>query len=185
MGALEMGLSEKELKPLVNSWRRANKKIEAFWWAVGTAAIEAVRDKTSMETHSLKISFQNRKLFITLQSGRQLVYIEPQLEPNAYGSDSITYMGLGPTKKWERRETYGPKLVENIVQATSRAILSHAMHTLRNCDIVMHIHDELIIEADVGMSVDGVCEQMSRTPDWAKGLLLRAEGFECEFYQKQ
>jgi DNA polymerase len=185
MGALEMGLSEKELKPLVNSWRRANKKIEAFWWAIDNTAIEAVRDKTSVETHGIKLSFQNRKLFITLPSGRRLVYIEPQLEPNSYGGDSITYMGLGATKKWERLETYGPKLVENIVQATSRDILAHAMQILRNCDIVIHIHDELIIEADLGLSVEAVCEQMSRTPDWAVGLLLKAEGFECDFYQKQ
>jgi DNA polymerase len=145
----------------------------------------AVRDKTSVEAHGLKISFLNRKLFITLPSGRRLVYIEPRLEPNAYGGDSLTYMGLGPTKKWERLETYGPKLVENIVQATSRDILAHAMQTLRNCDIVMHIHDEIIIEADMGLSVEAVCEQMSRTPDWAAGLLLKAEGFECDFYQKQ
>ncbi len=185
MGALEMGLTEQELKPLVTSWRRANPKIEAFWWAVGDAAITAVRDKTSIETYGLKFSFSGRNLFITLPSGRRLVYIRPQVEPGAFGGDIVTYMGVGATKKWERIETYGPKLVENLVQGTSRDILAHAMNTLRSCDIVMHVHDEIVIEADRRMSVEAVCEQMSRTPDWAQGLLLKAEGFECDFYQKQ
>ena len=123
-------------------------------------------------------------LFITLPSGRKLAYVKPKIGTNQFGSDCITYEGTGSTKKWERLESYGPKFVENIVQATSRDILCHAMQTLRSCFITMHIHDELVIEADPSMSLQAVCEQMGRTPPWAKGLQLRADGYETNFYRK-
>ena len=123
-------------------------------------------------------------LFITLPSGRQLAYVKPRIGENQFGGDCVTYMGVGGTKKWERLESYGPKFVENIVQAISRDILMYAMKTLRCCSIVAHVHDELIIEADKRMSLDAVCEQMGRTPPWAEGLLLRADGYETDFYKK-
>ena len=123
-------------------------------------------------------------LFITLPSGRQLAYVKPRIGENQFGGDCVTYMGVGGTKKWERQESYGPKFVENIVQAISRDILMYAMKTLQCCSIVAHVHDELIIEADKRMSLDAVCEQMGRTPPWAEGLLLRADGYETDFYKK-
>ena len=184
MGAIEMGLTEAELKPLVDAWRDTNPNIVQFWWAVDAAAKKAVADRTSAETHGVWFTYQSGYLFITLPSGRKLAYVKPRIEDNQFNGESITYEGVGGTKKWERLETYGPKLVENIVQATARDILCYAMRTLRNCSIVMHIHDELVIEADPALSLDAVCEQMGRTPPWAKGLLLRADGYECEFYKK-
>ena len=123
-------------------------------------------------------------LFITLPSGRQLAYVKPKIGTNKFGGDCITYEGVGGTKKWERLDSYGPKFVENIVQATARDILCYAMTTLRNCSIVMHIHDEVVIEADRRMSLQAVCDQMGRTPPWAKGLQLRADGYETDFYKK-
>ena len=184
MGALEMGLNEDELKPLVDAWRNANPKIVEFWWAVDRAAKNAVKNRTSDMTHGIRFQYQSGFLFIMLPSGRRLAYVKPRIGMNRFGGESITYEGVGGTKKWERLESYGPKLVENIVQATSRDILCYAMRTLRNCAITMHIHDELVIEANPRMSLAAVCEQMGRTPPWAEGLLLRADGYQCDFYKK-
>lgn len=184
MGALDMGLYEDELQSLVNAWRSANPNIIRFWWAVDRSAMTAVKDRTVTETHGIRFSYQSGMLFITLPSGRRLAYVKPRIGENQFGSPCVTYEGVGGTKKWERLDTYGPKLVENIVQATSRDILSYAMRTLRHCAIVMHVHDEIVIEADRRLSTEVLCQQMSRTPPWAKGLLLRADGFETEFYKK-
>ena len=184
MGALEMGLSEDELRPLVSAWRSANPNIVKFWWDVDRAAMKAVRDRTITETHGIHFGYQSGMLFITLPSGRRLSYVKPRIGTNQFGSDCVTYEGVGGTKKWERIESYGPKFVENIVQAISRDILSYAMQTLRHCSIVMHIHDEVVIEAGPEMSAEILCQQMSRTPPWAEGLLLIADGFDCSFYKK-
>lgn len=184
MGALEMGLSEDELPALVSAWRQANPKIVQFWWAVDRAVMDAVTRKTTTKTHGIVFSARNGMLFITLPSGRSLAYVKPKIGTNKFGGDCITYEGVGGTKKWERLDSYGPKFVENIVQATSRDILCYAMQTLRCCSIVMHIHDEVVIEADRRMSLQAVCDQMGRTPPWAKGLQLRADGYETDFYKK-
>ncbi|WOC31862.1 MULTISPECIES: DNA polymerase [Caproicibacterium] len=184
MGALDMGLTEEELPPLVDAWRQSNPHIVKFWWAVDRAVMDAVTRKTTTKTHGIVFSARNGMLFITLPSGRDLAYVKPKVGTNKFGGDCITYEGIGGTKKWERLDSYGPKFVENIVQATSRDILCYAMQTLRRCDIVMHIHDELVIEADPSMSLQVICEQMSRTPPWAKGLELRADGYETAFYKK-
>lgn len=184
MGALEMGLSEEELQPLVSAWRDSNPSITEFWWAVDRAVKECIKKRMPTETHGIRFSYESGMLFITLFSGRRLAYVKPRIGENQFGGESVTYMGVGGTKKWERLESYGPKFVENIVQAVSRDILCYAMRTLRNCSIVATVHDEIIIEADRRMSVEAVCEQMGRTPPWAKGLLLRADGYECSFYQK-
>lgn len=184
MGALDMGLEEEELQPLVTAWRDSNPMIMQFWWAVDDAVKECIKIRLPTETHGIQFDYQSAMLFITLPSGRRLAYVKPRIGENQFGGESVTYMGIGGTKKWERLESYGPKFVENIVQATARDILCHAMQTLRNCAIVAHVHDEIIIEADRRMSVEAVCEQMGRTPPWAKGLKLRADGYECEFYQK-
>lgn len=184
MGALEMGLSEDELPALVSAWRQANPKIVQFWWAVDRAVMDAVTRKTTTKTHGIIFSARNGMLFITLPSGRNLAYVKPKIGTNKFGGDCITYEGVGGTKKWERIDSYGPKFVENIVQATSRDILCYAMKTLRCCSIVMHIHDEVVIEADRRMSLQAVCDQMGRTPPWAKGLQLRADGYETDFYKK-
>ena len=184
MGALEMGLSEDELPALVSAWRQSNPKIVQFWWAVDRAVMDAVTRKTTTKTHGIVFSARNGMLFITLPSGRSLAYVKPKIGTNKFGGDCITYEGVGGTKKWERLDSYGPKFVENIVQATSRDILCYAMRTLRCCSIVMHIHDEVVIEADRRMSLQAVCDQMGRTPPWAKGLRLRADGYETDFYKK-
>ena len=184
MGALEMGLSEEELRPLVSAWRSANPNIVSFWWDVDRAAMKAVRDRTVTETHGIRFGYHSGMLFIALPSGRRLSYVKPRIGTNQFGSDCVTYEGVGGTKKWERIESYGPKFVENIVQAISRDILSFAMQTLRHCSIVMHIHDEVVIEAGPEMSAEILCQQMSRTPPWAEGLLLIADGFDCSFYKK-
>ena len=184
MGAREMGLAEEELQPLVSAWRDSNPNITEFWWAVDRAVKECVKKRMPTETHGIRFDYQSGMLFITLFSGRRLAYVKPRIGENQFGGESVTYMGMGGTKKWERLESYGPKFVENIVQAVSRDILCYAMRTLRNCSIVAHVHDEIIIEADRRMSLTAVCEQMGRTPPWAKELLLRADGYECEFYQK-
>lgn len=184
MGALEAGMTEEELQPLVDSWRAANPNIVRFWWEVDRAIKECVKKRVSTETHGLRFDYQSAMLFITLPSGRRLAYVKPRIGENQFGGESVTYMGVSGTKKWERLESYGPKFVENIVQGTARDILCYAMRTLRNCAIVAHVHDEVIIEADRRISVVAVCEQMGRTPPWAKGLKLRADGYECEFYQK-
>ena len=184
MGAIEMGLSEDELQPLVNAWRQSNPRIVDFWWSVDRSVKEAVRYKHTTSTYGLTFSCRNGMLFITLPSGRKLAYVKPKIDINKFGSECVTYEGIGPTKKWERLNSYGPKFVENIVQATARDLLCHAMKTLRCCSIVMHIHDELVIEADSKVSLDSVCQQMSQTPPWAKGLLLRADGYVTPFYKK-
>lgn len=184
MGALEMGLQEDELPALVSAWRQANPKIVQFWWAVDRAVMDAVTRKTTTKTHGIIFSTRNGMLFITLPSGRSLAYVKPKIGENRFGGDCITYEGVGGTKKWEQLDSYGPKFVENIVQATSRDILCYAMQTLRCCSIVMHIHDEVVIEADRRMSLQAVCDQMGRTPPWAKGLQLRADGYETDFYKK-
>ena len=184
MGAIEMGLKEKELQPLVNAWRNANPNIVKFWWAVDNAVMEAVNKRTTTETHGITFSFKSGMLFITLPSGRKLAYIKPRIGMNQFGGESVTYEGIGATKKWERLESYGPKFVENIVQATARDILCFAMKTLRCCSIVMHIHDEVVIEADPRVSLDALCEQMGRTPPWAEGLILTASGYTSPYYKK-
>lgn len=184
MGALEMGLTEEELPQLVDAWRQSNPNIVKFWWAVDRAVMEAVRYKHTTTDYGLTFSCRSGMLFITLPSGRKLAYVKPKVGTNKFGGECITYEGIGSTKKWERLDSYGPKFVENIVQATARDILCYAIRTLRCCSIVMHIHDELVIEADPHMSLDAVCEQMGRTPPWAKGLLLRADGYATPFYKK-
>ena len=184
MGALEMGLAEEELQPLVDAWRGSNPMITQFWWDVDRAVKDCIRQRVPTETHGLRFDYRSAMIFITLPSGRRLAYVKPRIGENQFGGESVTYMGVGGTKKWERLESYGPKFVENIVQGTARDILCYAMQTLKNCSIVAHVHDEIIIEADRRMSLSAVCEQMGRTPPWAKGLKLRADGYECEFYQK-
>ncbi|TCS80291.1 DNA polymerase [Muricomes intestini] len=184
MGALEMGLSEDELPDIVSSWRDANQQIVRFWWDVDKAVMQAVKNHRTTRLGKLTFFWQSGMLFITLPSGRSLAYVKPKVGMNRFGSECITYEGVGGTKKWERLESYGPKFVENIVQATSRDILCNSMKTLRHCAICMHIHDELVIEADPRVSLDALCEQMGRAPSWADGLVLRADGYVCDFYKK-
>ena len=184
MGALEAGMTEDELQPLVDSWREANPNIVQLWWAVDRAVKECIKKRMPTETHGIRFDYQSGMMFATLPSGRRLAYVKPRIGENRFGGESVTYMGVGGTKKWERLESYGAKFVENLVQGIARDILCYAMQTLKNCAIVAHVHDEIIIAADRRMSVEAVCEQMGRTPPWAKGLLLRADGYECSFYQK-
>ena len=184
MGALEMGLSEDELPPLVDAWRQTNPHIVQFWWDVDKAVMNAVRYHTPSTIYGLSFECRSGMLFIRLPSGRKLAYVKPKIGINRFGGECVTYEGIGASKKWERLDSYGPKFVENIVQATSRDILCYAMKTLRCCRIVMHVHDELIIEADPDVSLEVICEQMGRTPPWAKDLKLRADGYTCPFYQK-
>lgn len=184
MGALEMGLDEEELQPLVDSWRAANPNIVKFWWEVDRCVKETVKKRVPTETHGIRFIYQSGMLFIKLPSGRQLSYVKPRMGENRFGGEAVTYEGVGGTKKWERIESYGPKFVENIVQAISRDILAHSMRILSHCFICGHVHDELIIECSMGVSLDAICEQMGRTPAWIPGLLLRADGYECSFYKK-
>lgn len=184
MGALEMGIPEEELKPLVDAWRESNPNITRLWWDVDHAVKEAVDLKTASGTHGIQFVYESGFLFICLPSGRRLAYVKPRIGENRFGGKSVTYEGIGATKKWERLESYGPKFVENIVQALSRDILCYAMKTLRNCNIVAHVHDEIIIECRPDTSLAAICEQMGRTPPWAKGLILRADGYETQFYKK-
>ena len=184
MGALEMGLEEDELQPLVDAWRSSNPKVTSLWWDVDRAVKTCVKERINTETHGINFSYKSGFLFIELPSGRKLAYVKPRMGENKFGGESVTYEGVGTTKKWERLESYGPKFVENIIQGIARDILVYAMKTLRNCEIVAHVHDEIIIEADKRMSLEVVCEQMGRTPPWASGLILRADGYECEFYKK-
>ena len=184
MGALEMGLSEDELQPLVTAWRTTNPNIARLWWEVDKAAMKAVRERTVTETHGIRFSSQSGMLFITLPSGRRLSYVKPRIGTNMFGSDCITYEGVGGTKKWERIDSYGPKFVENIVQATSRDLLCYSMQSLKDYNIVIHVHDEIVIEAGMETSIESICNQMSHTPPWAKGLLMRADGYETNFYKK-
>lgn len=184
MGALQMGLEEEELRPLVDMWRSANPNIVKFWWEVDRAVKKAVKKKQSSKIGSISFSCRSGMLFIGLPSGRTLSYVKPRMGTNIFGSESVTYEGVGGTKKWERIESYGPKFVENIVQAISRDILMYAIRTLSHCFICGHVHDELIIECDKRVSLDAICEQMGRTPPWIEGILLRADGYECDFYKK-
>ncbi len=184
MGAIEAGMKEEELKPLVDSWRAANPHIVQLWYDVDRCVKETVMKRILTETHSLKFTYQSGMLFITLPSGRRLAYVKPKIGINRFGSESVTYEGTGTAKKWERIESFGAKIVENCIQAIARDILCYAMQTLSHCLIVATVHDEIIIECDKSMSVEEVCKQMSRTPPWIPGLLLRADGYECEFYKK-
>lgn len=184
MGALEMGVAEDELLPLVRAWRDSNPKIVKLWWDVDAAAMTAVSEKTATETHGLRFVCKSGMLFITLPSGRQLAYVKPAIGTNQFGSPSVTYLGVGGTKRWERLETYGPKLCENITQAIARDVLCYAMNTLRHCFICGHVHDEVIIEASPDVSLESICEQMGRTPPWAEGLILRADGYMTPWYKK-
>ena len=177
-------MKEDELKPLVDAWRAANPNIVDFWWAVDRAAKDCIKERSKQVTHGIQFICQSGMMFIELPSGRRLAYVKPRIGENKFGGESITYMGLTTAKKWARIESYGPKLVENITQAISRDILCYAIQSLRHMDIVAHIHDELVIECEECASLSAVCEQMARTPPWAEGLLLRADGFECSFYQK-
>ena len=184
MGALDMGLSEEELQPLVNSWRASNPMITAFWWDVDRAVKTAITQRIPTEVRSIRFFYKSGMLFIQLPSGRRLSYVKPRIGINQFGGESVTYEGVGTTKKWERIESYGPKFVENIVQAISRDILCSAMKTLRHCFIVGHVHDELIIECSPGVDLKAVCEQMGRSPEWMPDILLRADGYETQFYKK-
>lgn len=184
MGALQMGLEKEELQPLVDMWRSANPNIVKFWWEVDRAVKKAVKEKQSSKIGNISFLCKSGMLFIGLPSGRTLSYVKPRMGINIFGSESVTYEGVGGTKKWERIESYGPKFVENIVQAISRDILVYAIRTLSHCFICGHVHDELIIECNKRVSLDAICEQMGRTPPWIEGILLRADGYECDFYKK-
>ena len=184
MGALDMGLQEEELQPLVTAWRKANPHIVRFWWEVDKAAMESVRNRTVTETHGFRFIYKSGMLFISLPSGRYLAYVKPRIGMNQFGSDCITYMGLDSTRHWSRIQTYGPKIVENITQAICRDILCNAMQNLQDTFICAHIHDELVIECLESVSLDEICERMGKTPDWIPGLLLRADGYTCDWYQK-
>jgi DNA polymerase len=186
MGALESGMTENELKPLVDAWRQSNPNIVQLWWDVDQATKEAVKERITTNTHGIRFSYESGFLFITLPSGRRLAYVKPRIGMNAFGSTCVTYEGVGGTKKWERIETYGPKVVENLCQSISRDLLCHAMQQLESagCRIVMHIHDEVVIEAPMDMEIDEVGRIMSIVPSWADGLMLSAAGYEAEFYMK-
>lgn len=184
MGALDMGLEEDELKPLVTAWRNASPNIVNFWWAVDKAAKDAIADKKKTYTHGLTFECAHGMLFVTLPSGRKLSYVKPKIIENKYGGESISYEGIGTQKKWERLETYGPKIVENVVQGTARDVLCNSIKTLRNYRIVGHVHDELIIEVPMGETVEKICNLMAKTPSWCSDLVIRADGYECQFYKK-
>ena len=183
-GALEMGLKAEELKPLVDAWRAANPSVVRFWWDADKAAKTAVKEKKITETHGIRFSYQSNMLFIALPSGRRLAYVKPRIGENRFGSECVTYEGIGATKKWERIESSPGKWVENITQAVARDILYFALSAFRSSNVVMHIHDEVVIEVDKHVSPFVVCEQMSRVPPWAKGLPLRCDGYETPFYKK-
>ena len=185
MGALDMGLTDDELQPLVTMWRESNPNIVAYWWAVDEAVKTTIEMRIPQKVGCIRFEAHNGMLFITLPSGRRLAYVKPRIGENKFGGKSVTYMGIDAQKKWSRIESYGPKFVENIVQAVSRDILAYAIRTLSYCQIVGHVHDELIIECKPDVSLDAVCEQMGRTPPWLPGIELRADGYECVFYQKQ
>lgn len=184
MGALDMGLTEEELQPLVDAWRKSNPMVTTLWWDVDRAVKQCVHEHVSVRTHNIVFTYKSGFLIIELPSKRCLYYVKPRVEENKYGGELVTYEGVGSTKKWERLESYGPKFVENITQAIARDILLYAMQTLKEYRIVAHVHDEAIIETDKSVSVQSVCELMGRTPPWAEGLVLRADGYECEFYKK-
>ena len=185
MGAIEMGLSEDELQPLVTMWRESNPHIVRYWWDVDEAVKETIQKHAETKVGNVSFIARNGMLFINLPSGRRLAYVKPRIGENQFGGESVTYMGIDANKKWSRIESYGPKFVENIVQAISRDILAHAMRSLSYCSIVGHVHDELIIECSPDVSLEAICEQMGRTPPWLPGIELRADGYQCPFYQKQ
>lgn len=187
MGAVESGMKEEELQPLVDLWRASNPHIVQFWWDVDRAVKTCVKRRVEVETHGIRCAYKSGVLFIRLPSGRELAYAKPRIEANRFGGESVTYEGLGMTKKWERIETFGGKLVENITQATARDLLVCAMKGLRDkgFHIVMHVHDEIVLEVPYGVSsVEEICSIMAENPPWAKGLPLKADGYECEFYRK-
>ena len=184
MGALEMGVPEEELQPLVSMWREANPNITAYWWKIDSAAKQVIKDHVPVDVGLVRFEYRGGMMFIRLPSGRSLAYAKPRICENQFGGEGISYYGLTAQKKFERIESYGPKLVENITQAISRDILAHAMKTLRNERIVGHVHDEIILEAEKDASVQEICEQMDRTPAWISGLVLRADGYECNYYRK-
>ena len=184
MGAQDNGLLEEELQPLVNAWRQANPSIVQFWWDVDNAVKTTIRQRIKTEVRGICFSYKSGMLFITLPSGRQLAYVKPRIGENRFGGESVTYEGIGATKKWERIESYGPKFVENIVQAISRDLLCFAIRNLSFCQIVGHVHDEVIIECSPEVSVQSLCDIMSRSPDWMPGILIRGDGYQCDFYQK-
>ena len=184
MGADSLGLSDTELKQIVTDWREASPHITELWWAVDKAVKKAIKEKTATETHRLKFSYASGFLFIELPSGRRLAYAKPRIGENQFGGESVTYMGINAQKKWDRLESYGPKFVENCVQGIARDLLMYSMQTLSHCFIVAHVHNEMIIEASKDMSLEKICQQMARTPKWAKGLILRADGYECSFYDR-
>ena len=184
MGAQDNGLLEEELQPLVNAWRQANPSIVQFWWDVDNAVKTTIRQRIKTEVRGICFSYKSGMLFITLPSGRQLAYVKPRIGENRFGGESVTYEGIGATKKWERIESYGPKFVENIVQAISRDLLCFAIRNLSFCQIVGHVHDEVIIECSPEVSVQSLCDIMSRSPDWMPGILIRGDGYQCNFYKK-
>ena len=184
MGADSLGLSDTELKQIVTDWREASPHITELWWAVDRAVKKAVKGKTATKTHGLLFSYEAGFLFIRLPSGRRLAYAKPYIGKNKFGGESVTYMGINAQKKWDRLESYGPKFVENCVQGIARDLLMYSMQTLSQYFIVGHIHDEIILECPEDTKLEEICQQMARTPDWAKGLLLRADGYECSFYKK-
>lgn len=184
MGALEMGMNENELQPLVDSWRNANSNIVNLWWDVDRCVKQVIKERNSANTHSIGFKYESGMLFIILPSGRRLCYVRPRIGENQFGGESVTYEGISTSKKWDRIESYGPKFVENIVQAISRDILCYAMKSLSDYYIVGHVHDELIIECKKDVAVDSICEQMSKIPPWMPGLVLSADGYETDFYCK-
>ena len=184
MGALDMGLKEEELQSIVDRWRDANPHIVAFWWAVDRAVKDVVKYRTTTTVGCLKFYWKSGMLMIDLPSGRRLSYVKPAIGENKFGGESVTYMGIDAKKKWSRLESYGPKFVENITQAIARDVLCYAMQNLRDLSIVGHVHDELIIEVPESIDLKTVCDIMGKTPPWAPGLLLRADGYECTFYKK-
>jgi DNA polymerase len=184
MGAIDMGLSEDELPGLVESWRTSNPHIVKYWWAIDDAVKTTIKQHVTTKVGLVTFRWKSGMLFAELPSGRHLSYVKPRIGENRFGGESITYMGNDSTKHWARIESYGPKIVENLVQAISRDILCYAMQTLSHCFIVGHVHDELIIECSPDVDYHVICEQMGRTPPWIPGLLLRADGYECPFYQK-
>lgn len=184
MGALEMGLKEVELQPLVDAWRQSNPNIVLFWWDVDKAVKNAVKQKIKTSTHGITFEVKSGLLFITLPSGRRLSYVKPKMGENQFGGESVTYEGIATGKKWDLIESYGPKFVENIVQAISRDLLAYAMRLLGNEKIVGHVHDEVILEAESNQTVDSIANRMANTPDWMSGINLRADGYECAVYQK-
>lgn len=188
MGALDMGLAEEELSPLVSTWRNANPHITQFWWDVDAAAVKAVTERRKTKAGRIIFEYKSGILFVILPSGRKLSYVKPRMAVNKFGRNGLTYEGISENKKWSRIETYGPKLVENIVQGTARDLLAEAMPRVEKAGyrIVMHCHDEIIAEVPEGFgSVEDMSEVMAVRPEWAEGLPLRADGYECAFYQKQ